>query len=196
VIIEEQSMKSAGYAALVLVALAAKAQEEPPAEQPPADEPAASTEQHPVIEELTVTGDRPLGDLRHELQDAENAFYAAFNELVENPKFKVECNWVAPLGSLIHRRVCQPAYVRELQYSATQMALRTGVGGQVPGASIQQSFDPGAVQFASNADGSILALQNQLKQVMAETVRSNPDLAQLFLDYLRSQQTLKTALGE
>jgi len=194
-------MRNAGLAALVLVALAAEAQQEPPAdqpaasaEQPPADQPAASAEQSPVIEELTVTGDRPLGVLRHEVLDAENAFYKAFNELVDEPKFKVECDWVAPLGSLIHRRICQPAYVRELQYDATQMALRTGVGASIPGASLQSSFDPGAVEFASR--GSILQLQNELKQRMAEAIRSNPELAQLFVEYLQSQKTLETALGE
>jgi hypothetical protein len=178
VIIEEKSMRSARFAVLVLVACAAKAQEELPAEQPPADQPPAAAAQQPVIEELTVTGERPPGVLRDELLDAENAFYGAFNQLVDNPKFKVECDWVAPLGSLIHRRVCQPAYGRELQYQATQMALRTGV------------------DFASNADSSSLRLQSQLMQVMAETIRSNPELMQLFLDYLRSRQTLETALSE
>jgi hypothetical protein len=195
-IIEEKSMSSARFAILVLVACAAKAQEALPPEQPPADEPPTSAVQDAVIEELTVTADRPLGVLRDELRDAENTFYAAFNELVDDPKFKVECDWVAPLGSLIHRRVCQPAYARELQYRATQMALRTGGGGQNPGASTQSSFDPGLVEFASKADASSLRLQSRLMQVMAETIQSNPELMQLFLDYLRSRQTLETALSE
>ena len=165
-----------------ILALCASAQEP----QADAVQATPANPQQQVLEELTVTGERPLGVLRSELRDAEDALYAAFNELVEDPRFEISCEFQRPIGSLIHRRVCQPAYVRESQSQATRIAQD----------SITGASDPGILGFSANADSEIALLQQAMLEKMTETIQGNPDLMRLFLQYRETQARLEEALSE
>ncbi len=142
--------------------------------------------QQQVLEELTVTGEKPLGVLRAELEDAEDALYAAFNDAIDDPRFEISCEFVRPIGSLVHRRVCQPGFVREAQYEATH-TVRRGISG---------ASDPGLLEFSGNPEAGLAAMHQEMIQLMAETIEENPDLMQIFLHYRETQAALLEAQNE
>jgi hypothetical protein len=76
-----------------------------------------------VGDQVIVVGKSP-GQLRLEMQRAEEAVYDRFNQITSNPEFQIHCRREAPLGSHIGRRVCQTDFWREEEAKAGQEQLR------------------------------------------------------------------------
>lgn len=66
-----------------------------------------------VTEEIVVEGSRDRINLQLQVDRAEDAFYALFNDLIEDEDFRIECKVERVIGSLIHQRICQTRYMRE-----------------------------------------------------------------------------------
>lgn len=62
------------------------------------------------IEEIKIIGQKEIFDLRHKVIKAEDHAYAIFNKLVDDKSFAVHCQFRAPTGTLIKRRVCLPDF--------------------------------------------------------------------------------------
>ncbi|HEX6995658.1 MAG TPA: hypothetical protein VF339_16120 [Gammaproteobacteria bacterium] len=76
-----------------------------------------------VDEEVVVRG-RSRGMLRAQIQLAEEAVYARFNEINSNDEFDIHCRRVTPIGSNISRRVCEPNFWRNVQARAGEETVR------------------------------------------------------------------------
>lgn len=75
-------------------------------------------------EEIVVEGDRSRINLQLQVDEAEDQFFAIFNELVDDEDFRITCKYEKVIGSLIKQRICQTKYMRDelttaanLQYS-------------------------------------------------------------------------------
>jgi hypothetical protein len=90
-----------------------------------ATEPAASEKED--IEVIGVVGERSLAFFRIEAQKAEFDFYDAFNDLSQEPDFKVICRREKRVGSNISNKVCYPQYLLNRMARETQDALYRGV---------------------------------------------------------------------
>jgi hypothetical protein len=62
------------------------------------------------LDEVLVRG-TSLWKLRQEVVEAEERFYALYNQLNPNDDFDVECRTSAPLGTRIQKRSCKVAFV-------------------------------------------------------------------------------------
>jgi hypothetical protein len=68
--------------------------------------PANSDEQ---LDEVIVQGTR-LWQMRKAVTDADDRFFARYNEINKNHDFDVHCDMEAPLGTRIKQRTCRPAF--------------------------------------------------------------------------------------
>jgi hypothetical protein len=72
----------------------------------------AADSKETITEEIVVTGDRDNINLQLMVDQAEDQFFAIFNDLVDED-FRIECKYEKVLGSLIKQRVCQTGYMKE-----------------------------------------------------------------------------------
>ena len=79
------------------------------------------------IEEIQVIGARTFFSLRMQIVEEENKLYGMFNELNSNDDFDIECENIAPTGTHISQRVCEPRFVIEMRASMAQDWL-LGIG--------------------------------------------------------------------
>jgi len=76
-----------------------------------------------VDEEVVVRG-RSRAVLRAQIELAEEALYARFNEINSNDEFDIHCRRVTPINSHISRRVCEPNFWRTVQARVGEETVR------------------------------------------------------------------------
>jgi hypothetical protein len=86
-----------------------------------------------VDDEVIVRGRRGV-ELRLEIERAENAIFARFNDINSDDRFDIACRLEAPIGSRIDRRVCESNDWREqaANFAAAWVRQSRGEGGQLP----------------------------------------------------------------
>jgi len=77
-----------------------------------------------LLEEITITGQRPLRSMRIEIENAENLVNSLYNDLNDNDEFDVECREETHLGSFISERVCEPMFMKRLREENVQDYIR------------------------------------------------------------------------
>lgn len=60
----------------------------------------------PAVDDEIIVRGRRGAELRLEMERAENAIFARFNEINSDDRFDIECSMEPPIGSRIDRRVC------------------------------------------------------------------------------------------
>lgn len=75
-----------------------------------------------VLDEVLVEGTR-LWELRQQMVQLEDKFYALYNELNTDRDFEVHCHIEAPTGRIIKERVCRLAFVENAQEREVQAML-------------------------------------------------------------------------
>jgi len=113
--------------------------------------PAAESEApaSPDMEEVIVYGQASLGFLRSAVFEAEDNYFAAFNELNSTDDFDISCRREEPPGTRIAQRVCRARFVADLEHKA----FREGV----PFA----TFTPLMLQKAE-------LLQNEMRELLVD----------------------------
>jgi hypothetical protein len=81
-----------------------------------------------AIDEITVTGERSLLSLRHEVTLAEDNFFDKYNILNEDARYDIICKDEVRIGSRIPVRECISRVVREGRIEAEQNAIGLGTG--------------------------------------------------------------------
>jgi len=76
-----------------------------------------------VDEEVVVRG-RSQAMLRAQIELAEEALFARFNDINSDDEFDIHCRELTPTGSHIPRRVCEPNFWRNAQANAGQETVR------------------------------------------------------------------------
>lgn len=76
------------------------------------------------IEEITVTGQRSLFDLRMQVSEAEDAMYALFNDLNTDDKYDIVCKIEIRYFSHIKQKRCLPQYALDALMDEAQGMAR------------------------------------------------------------------------
>ncbi len=72
-----------------------------------------SDSQEYILEEIIVEGGSILNSLRVEMMKAEDLKFEMYNSLNSTDDFDITCEWRAPMGSNIKRRVCEAGYIKK-----------------------------------------------------------------------------------
>lgn len=124
----------------------------------------ASDEQ--PIDDIVVVGKKSLGDLRRDVFEAEEDFYALFNQLNDEPDYNVRCFYEKATGTNIKNHVCRARFVSKA-YSSH--AARNG--GDLSRVA-NQDVNP---QFAAKTE--------QYQEKMETLVAENPNLMEALVRY-------------
>jgi hypothetical protein len=91
------------YFAVLALPFAAVAQDEDASTGTPKDDEA--------IESIVVVGQKSLADLRRDVYQAEEDFYAIFNKLNDDKEYDVRCSYEKATGTNIKNHVCRARFV-------------------------------------------------------------------------------------
>lgn len=125
------------------------------------------TEPAQELPEVVVRGNR-LWQLREAMIEAEDRFYALYNELNTNDDFDVHCRREAPLGTRIKSRVCRVAYHEDAQAEYAQGLL----GGF----------------YAPNPDTVLLERRDEYRDAALAVINGNRRLRRLAQERERLEQ--------
>lgn len=106
-------------------------------------------------EEIVVEGERDRINLQLLVDEAENAFYTLFNELVDDADFRIECKYETVLGTRVKSRICQTRYMRE---ELTTAAM----------------FNYFGMEYQASA--ALTAKNRELRRKTIELLENNPEL--------------------
>jgi len=137
------------------------------------------------IEEMTVVGQRPLRELRVEVQLARERVYDLFNALNANDEFDIRCRSVPRTGTRIPQRVCRPQFADAATADAGAGFLRT------------LFYECGAVAPLGNEDCVMRAAAPRAQEALVEVpakdrllaaevqrlARENPDFRRAITEY-------------
>jgi hypothetical protein len=130
-----------------------------------------------TLDEVVVTGRlNSLTAARQAVIEAENRFYARFNELNKTQGLDIGCSVEAPTGSRLTRRNCQTRLGDDLNRNE-------------------------ALKFIGVAEGSVVRapppdLKPQLMARTLELVKKDPELLRALLERARLQQHYEALLAE
>ncbi len=126
------------------------------------------------LDEIVVSGElESLSGARKAIIEAEDRFYARYNELNKNDAFDINCRIEIPTGQRLGFRVCQPRYVDDgLHQEAQRLYLPT---------------DEGTVQLQT-ADVIYSARVDEMKKHTLALVKQDPELLRALLERARLEQ--------
>jgi len=127
--------------------------------------PVAGAQESAGIEEDTSWQKKSERQLQKEYREAEEAFYAAFNDVNSTNDFDVSCKTRAPLGSRKRVRTCQAKFLWDYEEEAAEQITRNGGTG---GGSMRTS--PTQLQ----------ARQEALRDEMSAAIQEHPEVSEAF----------------
>lgn len=107
------------------------------------------------IDEIRVRGTRTLATVQDEAGRATEAFYAKLNNVIREEEFQIKCNWEAPQGSLIRKRVCRSGWQEDLLEEVGKAAYE------------ERPFDPTSVYYEK---------ERIFKEKLLAAINSDPEL--------------------
>lgn len=145
----------------------------------------------PELDRVEVHGARPdLWELRQAVTEAEDRFYAKYNEINRNDDFDVNCRVEARTGTRLNSRTCRPIY----QERAVQEGAKQAV-------EIRQKFQSygGAAQLGANSPPvpaaiAIMARRPEFESNMRNVVQEHPELAALLRERAAAAEALEKAM--
>ena len=126
------------------------------------------------IEEIQVLGSRTLYSIRMEIVDEENKIFSMFNELNSDDDFDILCDNIAPTGSHIRQRVCEPRFVTETRARMAQDFM----------------LGMGALNESSDLGVETKLQQDELEKEHLRIAAEYPE----YLEMLRKLMNLRTTL--
>lgn len=117
-----------------------------------------------VGDEVVVTAQPSLIELRMKISEAEDAMFALFNQLNTDDRYDMHCSWEIRNFSHIKVKQCLPEYAREAQREEA-LVFFTGVQRSPP------------VTFVLSTHNPVMA------QKIEETARANPEFMQALIHH-------------
>ncbi len=123
------------------------------------------------LDEIVVTGDRDsLSGARKAIIEAEDRFFARFNELNKDNAYDISCDMVKPTGTQIPMRLCNPRIVDDISHDETFELIRRGEG------------------VITSRDTLRSAAAVELKRRTLELLKHDPELLRALLEHARLEQ--------
>jgi len=134
------------------------------------------------LEEVVIQGDRTLSAARKAMVDAEDRFYARWNDLNDDRKFDIRCHNEIPSDhpSRIWHRVCQPAFLEDMVQVASAEFVQAMQGGTTAGR--------GQVMLPSSNPGQVMLMRAEMKKRTLAMLQKDPELMRALLEHARLQQ--------
>jgi hypothetical protein len=139
-------------------------------------------------EEIIVTGRKSLGQLRLEIEFAQDRMFGLFNELNGDERYDIHCDAIQPLGTRISQRECIPEFLR----MAKERSAKAYIAGIQSGSSIMLSDANGSFSM------SVLPPQAEieyryplLREKMNGLIMQNPEFAEAVGEHHRLTQELE-----
>lgn len=130
-------------------------------------------------QEITITGQRRLLDLRNRIHEAEDRMYGLFNELNDNRLFDIHCHWEAETGTRIRKRNCRPRFVDMAQERQAEDFL-----------SSVQGFNYG--ESAHPPPAAVISYYNpQLEARMRELLQEHPKFFEAVIEHHELREELQ-----
>jgi hypothetical protein len=117
-----------------------------------------------VLPEMLVKGTR-LYQMRKAIVEAEDRFYALYNELNKNNDYDVHCKIEAPIGTKLKERVCRAQFIERAQENEA-VAVLAEIRGEAAG-------------FALSPDLVALEREEDFSKSMLDVINSDPRLRRL-----------------
>lgn len=133
------------------------------------------------FEDQIIVRGRAWGELRFEIERAEQAVFDRFNELNSDDRFDIVCRSEVPIGSNIPRRVCQANFGREQASNMGQTFLQALQG---------QAAVPWQAYWGEQA-----RMQQRLVDEMRRLVDQDEELAAALQHLGRTQLLLAESTG-
>lgn len=143
----------------------------------------ASDEEAPAaVEEDTSWQDKSVRQLRREYRAAEEAFYAAFNEINTDDEFDMDCRTAPRLGSRKRERRCQAEFLWEYEEElAEEMYRRSSTG---------------AAGSATTSQARLQRKQEELRAEMNAAIADYPAVGAAFAELQRSKRHYDLKMAE
>jgi len=126
-----------------------------------------------AMEEVVVTG-KTIGEMRRDIERAEDRFYNAYNELNPDGRFRVNCRLEARPGTRILGHLCTAAFFEDAQGEEARGILRSE--SPTPAEMIYQARLP------------------EFRQNVIKVVAANPQLARLLFERVELQRRYEREL--
>jgi len=133
-------------------------------------------------EEVLITGERNIYQLRAELLEAEKQAYDIFNSFNDDPRFDISCSTHAPTGSRITRQVCLPGFQLEAYQQHALQFLETL---RPDGSNFAIQSQPQEVVIASQQE----AYRSKLKQIAEE----HPEFLDALIEFTELKERYQEA---
>jgi hypothetical protein len=125
-----------------------------------------------TLDDVVVTGKlNSLSGIRKAMVDAQDRFYNRWNELNKDPQWNVTCENIAPTGTRIAKRVCDPQKIADEQHDQAMYLL--GMGGNVRFTSVEEMRR---------------VINPELKERMLKMVKVDPELMTALLEHAKLVQ--------
>jgi hypothetical protein len=151
---------------------------------------AAANDTLSELNPVTVYGSRDIARLRQAVVEAEDRFYARYNELNDNDDYDVNCRMEARTGTRLERRICRAVYQEEAIRESSKEGLE-----------IRQIFQSSGSRNGPNMPRSppvpaglrILAMQPDFQRNMTSVVSRSRVLTRLLKERAEAQAALDAA---
>ncbi len=125
---------------------------------PPDITPTAPAKPYEQLDEIIVQGTR-LWQMHKAITDADDRFFARYNEINKNHDFDVHCAMEAPLGTKLKQRICRAAFQEKAEEEWAR-ALLQGTAANPP-------------------EVVRVAREDQYRKNLLDVVRGNPELMKM-----------------
>lgn len=151
---------------------------------------AEGTEHVEQLEGVEVYGSPPeLASQRQAITDAENRFYARYNELNLNDDFDVNCRVEARTGTRLTSRTCRPLYQEDAVQEGAKLAVEIRQKAQSYGGQALLGANTPPVPAAV----AITARRGEFERNMRNVVRRHPELVMLLEERAAAAEALERA---
>jgi hypothetical protein len=144
------------------------------------------------IEQITITGQRTLANVRRLIERAEDSQFDLFNDLVEDKEFQILCQKITQTGTFITERDCEPRFMKTARREDGQASE---AGNRITLTGNRYGNAP-AIYVTDNKSNRALSAQEaakfeQLDQLLIEIGSENEALGNAILEAHRLRAVLK-----
>jgi len=151
------------------------------------DEPEQSRETRAgPIEEVVITGERFMYQLRTQMMEAEQRAYEIFNQFNDEKRFNISCSTHQPTGSRIQRQVCQPGF----QLEASRLHASQYVE------SAREALGQGGSSFTAQHQPQEAIVASQMedyRRKLREVAQQNPEFLDAIIRYSELRESYEEA---
>lgn len=158
---------------------------------------AATAALETLPEEVIITGDSSLLNLRMQMLEAEKRAYDVFNRFNDEARFEISCGITQPTGTRFRQQVCAPEFQNQANAMHARGALESykktwegyvgGITNFLPPDTLPSPYIP--------MEAVIAAQQGDYKRKLRQVAEEHPEFLDALIEYsqLREQHEAATA---